>query len=639
MFAATRVMAAGKAGLESLPHFVDECIVQGIPLLAPWAADHSYEQLSRLRDITRSRRKNTWRNINYIGDAELGFPIQQNTEPNRRLLHRLNPQAANSIQLADNPAQLAAWCRLNLEEHCRDTLAMWDRFKYENGISDGQQLAVVIPFCPEGPTSGTIGMYLGAALRNYFRVAERAGELVVWGIELCPPLEARDSGPLDQTAIQHAFRGYIARQELLNGLPLSENPEDKNYQEPFDITIAFDGGRTLTPTTEYEDIWEGLDRAAAQSIACLINGAAADDVAESTTLLAQGKRWNTHLVHVLSQLDYDPHCRYLPYHRSLPWYRAPEEWGSAPIGQQRDAFLRRTDEMRAWVQNEPNEIVAEKVETLLTRADELRSVKEERFLGIFRKRREADERRRQILNFALDEDQEASDALADLNAPPGNVVPKLDPFCINISLPVNMRYQAADRMREGGIQILLVDLLGDSGTYQVRGRISESLTGVLRRSDCASPEIDSQAKFKSLIAISIEDRGSGRNNDALRPSQAFLQDFIDAEDREVPGSLNLRTYDLGQRVEAPQVNSSSTDRTNKTLGWQPPKDVSFDVTVEYSLLTLARCRPEDGFTDISTHDELKQQHDALVADETRWKEFARYYSVQLPDELRVDTHR
>ena len=48
MFAAARVMAAGKAGLESLPMVVDECIVQGIPVLAPWAVDHSQEQINRL---------------------------------------------------------------------------------------------------------------------------------------------------------------------------------------------------------------------------------------------------------------------------------------------------------------------------------------------------------------------------------------------------------------------------------------------------------------------------------------------------------------------------------------------------------------------------------------------------------------
>ncbi len=42
---AVRVMAAGKAGLESLPYFVDEFLAQGVEQLAPWAIDHSDEDL------------------------------------------------------------------------------------------------------------------------------------------------------------------------------------------------------------------------------------------------------------------------------------------------------------------------------------------------------------------------------------------------------------------------------------------------------------------------------------------------------------------------------------------------------------------------------------------------------------------
>ena len=635
MFAAARVMAAGKAGLESLPVFVDECIVQGVPLLAPWAADHSLEQINRLRDSTRQRQNTSWGDINYIGNAEIGFTIQHNTDQNRRLLHRINPLAAKSTMLADNPAQLAAWCRLRLDEHCHDTLAMWERFKYENGITDGQRLAVLIPYCPEGATSGTVGTYLGASLRKYFASEGLADELVVWGIELCPPIQLESADMMDQMGIQHAFRGFVARQELLGGLPVTSDPEDEDYISPFDITVAVDGGQSNTPQIEGEEIWYALDRGAAQITATLINGAAADDVAESTAMLMNGRRWNAILTHVVSELDYDAHCRYLRYHRNLPWYRARDVWATADVAARCDAFLRRTDEMREWINEEPLTTVRERVELLLLRANELRDIKEEKILGIFPKRREANSKRQQLLNFALDEDQESNDFLMEISGPPGRMVPKRDPFCINVVLPANLRQQAADKAREGGAKVTLTDLLGDSGTYQVREHIARLLTDVLKRADCAPVDIDSQARFQSLIAISIENRATGQNNDALRPSQDILRDFIDANNRELPGSLNLRVYDLDQYVEKPSISGQAGTSRNKVLGWQPPKDVDFDIPVEYSLLTLARCRPENGFSDVSTHDEIKAQHDALVADKSRHEEFARYYSIRLPDELRT----
>ena len=535
--------------------------------------------------------------------------------------------------LADNPAQLAAWCRLRLGEHCRDTLALWERFKYDNGISGNQRLAIIIPYCPEGATSGTVGMYLGAALRKHFAANGLEDELVVWGIELCPPMFDEGADVLDQMGIQHAFRGYIARRELLEGLPVSDDPQDEEYWKPFDVNIAIDGGRTVAPQVEEEEVWQALDRAAAQTAANLINGAAADDVAESTSMLMTGGRWNANLTHVVSQLDYDAHCRYLRYHRNLPWYRSPEVWATAGLEERCDAFLLRADEVREWLTDEPLETVRERIGLLLLRANELREVKEGTIFFVFRKRREANLKRQQLLDFALDEDQESNDFLMEISRPPGKMVPKRDPFCINVVLPANLRQQAADKAREGGTQVPLTDLLGDSGTYQVREQISRLLTDVLKRRDYDSVNIDSQARFQSVIAISIENRAAGRNNDAFCPSQGFFRDFIDSRDRELPGSLNLRTFDLNQYIVSPSIAGNQGSSRNKVLGWQPPKDVDFDIPIEFSLLTLARCRPQDGFSDISTHDEMKAHHDVLVADKDRQREFARYYSVRVPEDL------
>ena len=218
MFAAIRVMAAGKAGLESLPYFVDELLAQDITQLSPWAVDHSTQQLDELQDATREKRIGVWRKVYEIGAGEPGALMRSDMVPNQRLLKRINPLASDT-GLADSPAQLAAWCRLNIRQHCRDTASLWDKFQYENGITSDRQLAVVIPYCPEGPTSGTVGMYLGAALRKHFSDMGRAGELVVWGIEICPPVDFDETRGLDTLAVQNVFRGYVAREELLQGYP------------------------------------------------------------------------------------------------------------------------------------------------------------------------------------------------------------------------------------------------------------------------------------------------------------------------------------------------------------------------------------------------------------------------------------
>ena len=55
--------------------------------------------------------------------------------------------------------------------------------------------------------------------------------------------------------------------------------------------------------------------------------------------------------------------------------------------------------------------------------------------------------------------------------------------------------------------------------------------------------------------------------------------------------------------------------------------------MEYSFLTLARCRPESGFSDVSTYDELKANHDEVISDVSQWREYARYYGIKLPAKL------
>ena len=633
---AARVMAAGKAGLDSLPYFVDELLSQGIRQLAPWAGDHSEEQIEELRKVTEDRRNGSWKVLHSIGNADPGYRMEPDLISNRNLLARINPLAAEASGLADSPAQLAAWCRRQIWQHCRDTVSLWDRFRYDNGVTGGEQLAIVIPFCPEGPTSGTVGMYLGAALRHHFAELNRQEQLVVWGVELCPPLVTSDAGDFDALGTQSAFRGYVARQELLRGVPLSENPDDENYQQPFDITLVFDGGAIArSATSSSEDIWKAMDRAAAQTTACLLNGAAGGDEAESTNWLKQGRRWNAFMAQVVSERSYGDACRYLSYQVSLPWHRDRAEWDRTKTAQQKDAFLRRIDrDIYPMLKDERNDTVKERIQWLVDAAEEVRSIKWDQTAIV--KRLSGREKKVQgVLQDAISGDEHRYSETCKDNPAPETITPKIDPFCLNIDMPERLRREAAMWLRDHSRHRPIAEVLGATGVAAARRRIEELCGQVLSRSDCQSSDIDSQALFEQIISISITDLDKGRENLSFQPSREFLRYFIGVDSREISGSYSELSHDLNVKMRpVPQDDNEDAPQT-KTLGWNI-KGIDYDVPVEYSFLVLARVRPEDGFRDVSTYDTLRREYDKLIGNQDRWREHVRYYGVKPPPEL-LDT--
>ena len=630
MFAAARVMAAGKSGLESLPYFVNEFLAHGITQLAPWAADHNIEQISLLNEGTQERRAGPWQSVhdlgNTFGASDLGKHLQVNTAPTQRLVAEMNPHAAETVGLADSPAQLAAWCRYQIWEVCQDTFNAWESFKRENGISTNeQQLAVVIPYCPEGPTSGTVGMYLGAALRKYFADEGRSSELVVWGIELCPPIDKDENGEPSAVNLQNAFRGYVAREEVLRGVPLSrDNPDDDNFHQPFDICIAFDGGaaRTIVEKISREDIWKGLDRAAAQTTACLLRGAAAGDVDESTHWLKQGKRWNAYLAHVISELSYDSVCRYMRYRLSLPWHRSKETWNRTGVSARRDALIRRLDEdILPMLQEEDDQAVRQRVEYLVQLAEQTRG------LNSVVRRRTLGER----LDSLITQEEEQFQGICQVTRAPDKVIPRKDPFCIDISLPMDKRREATEKWRDSGMPDPIGDILGMSGATSVRDKIQDSLVEVLRRYDYDSKRDQSQAKFYEVIAISIEDRSRSVDNEEFRPSSNFLKDFIVRERRDMPGAFNaLPPYNLNFFLNSETSEPAKKWRMPKTLTWHLPGNSEAEVPVEYSFLVLARCREQDGFSDLSTYSFLKAHYENVTSDRQNWRNHARYHGDRPP---------
>jgi hypothetical protein len=111
---------------------------------------------------------------------------------------------------------------------------------------------------------------------------------------------------------------------------------------------------------------------------------------------------------------------------------------------------------------------------------------------------------------------------------------------------------------------------------------------------------------------------------------------MDHKQQKLPGAFNTLTYDLSDKIRVPVSTGNERAGQPKALGWHPTKDADYDVPVEYSFMTLARCRPEDRFKDISTYDDLLDLYQQQTGSLSRWMEFARYYGVALPPELREE---
>lgn len=631
MFAATRVMAAGKAGLESLPYFVDELMGQGIPQLAPWAADHSQEQIDILNKTVGDRRHGPWRSIYGIGEAEgkLGIRLNPDTMPSERLLHHINPHASGNTHLADHPALMGTFCRINIWQYCRDTLRLWDGFKRDNGLTDENQFAVIIPYCPEGPTSGTLGIYLAAALRKVFDENRVGDQLVIWGIELCPAIDRNYSEPLNEVSMRSVFRGYVSRDELLReeGLPLTDNPEDTGSWKPFDIMVVFDGGTTRDHFhTDNDAIHAALDRAAAQTTACLISGAIAGDSTEATNWLREGRRWNACLVHVVSELSYREVYLYLKYLLRLPWERDPDGWQRANIRQRKERFRTCVEhELRPMLQHEKHEGVRQRVESLAEFADRTAPYKHLSKLW-----ETVSPHRRRANDLIQDAIRRGEDDFRTLSRDPQerrDMVALQRPFCINITFPGDKAKDLAKSRMNADRPLVISDYLGN-GNNIVREHIVACLTKVWRRTDCLTPQSDSQAHFEQIVLVNMGDSGASSNNQVFRPPPEIVRDFIAAERQNLSGTLNYKEFpEESRRGVLPDK-----------LNWKV-EEAEFDIPVDFTIIGLARCRASDGFSDVSTYDDLKEVYDQVSGDRTRLQEFARYFSVLPPNELMPSTSR
>ena len=400
--AAVKVMASGKAGLEAMPYFVTEFIGQRYSCLPPLGLDHDETVISEAKRHTQELvGDKSWAN----NQAEP--EICRRIEPDRNgradfLLNTINPQSMDA-GLADSPARLAAWCRVQLQEICNDVFAEWTEYYNEyrpEGTSEADPLLVVIPYCPEGPTSGTIGMYLGAMLRKTFEQEGNGRRLLVCGVELCPPIDVSPSDELTYAAGRNVFRGYVARQEVRQGLPLGDQPDDTDYRKCFDINLIFDGSaeteeRGIRPA----GVWRSMDRAAAQAAALLFKGAANDrDVMESVNMLKERGPWEATLVHVVSDREYSPALRCQRYRRQLPWHSISDWWyGKGRTSDKKVEFINAIASMEPQIEQEPDDDIRHWFSEVKKHVSPLEGMKGSFLGGLFSNTNKQIDGRRRIL--------------------------------------------------------------------------------------------------------------------------------------------------------------------------------------------------------------------------------------------------
>lgn len=632
---AVRVMAAGKAGLESLPIFVDELMAQGIEQLAPWAADHvelavGKTDLWRLQDETKGR-QSEWKGIfEHVGSTP-GIEMQVASIAVKVLLGQTNPRAVDdAIQLADSPAQLAAWCRLNINQHCLDTYEMWERFKAIKGfVGESHHLAVVIPYCPEGPTSGTVAMYLGAALRQYFRNKGKAGELVVWGIEICPSLQGVEPG--------NKFRGYVAREEVLRGVPLSQDSNDETLHTPFDVNIVFDGNTEKGVSSE-DYLHEALDRAAAQGTGCLLNGAAGKAAEEGLARLKQGGRWNVFLKHVVSERSYGAASRYLRYQVELPWHHDRKEWDNASTVGKRDLFLRRIDdEIKPRIRHERNGFVKSQINGLVALAERIRRIPLEKKWHnfLFKTHEHTVEEVAELLKQAVREDESSCALAFDRDRSPDNITLSVAPFCLELKLPAEQRRDVAQKFGDNvNSAAPVVDMIGSAGMVALRNSLITRCEEALKRPDCDPMQMGSSAFFDTIIATSIGDWRKGAKKPEFSEQQT-LPFLLSPDHRKFAGAFLNLDFNLAELMLRQALDGSDDSQQTTAFKWRL-EPLDYFIPVEYTFLVLGSVQEGQGFRDITAYQDLADNYNTIVGVRSLWQQYAKYYGVKPPPELLDD---
>lgn len=611
--AAVKVVAAGKSGLEALPWFVKEFKGLGYRLLDPLGLDHDEDTIGQTLEYIK-------RVVGEDLDDKVCRRFQMESGPADYLLRNINPEA-HKRGMEDNPARIGAWCRAQLQDYCAETLREWNQDSREHRTAFAahtDKLLVVIPYCPEGPTSGTIGMYLGAMLRETFTEAGRGGQLLVCGVELCPPIAYGHEGDLGIAASNNLFRGYIARQEVMRGVPTTVNVDDTDYRKCFDINLVFDGGAELGTGVSIEGVWLAMDRAAAQATALLFKGAASDqDVMEAVNMLNwKGGRWELNLMHVVSDREYSPAVRCHLYRRRLPWNDSDsiqKWWHGLSPEQKRQEFVRSVDELENGLRQEKNDGVNRWFKEIKAYADRLSEMKPSRWDKFPGGGRKHAKEVQNLLDAVRSLDEEICKEIQSADNAGDKTKYPDEPYCVNVRLSDSIRRSII----EGEAPDAIAKMVGPGGQASLRGIFKEQIAErYLKRTDCDHLKYNSDAFFEQILTVSImkeEASTPGESpNWGLRPSDKDIKYYLARKHQGAAGAFGAMKY----AMKVP-------------LYWKP-RDLTYDIPVEYTLLVVARVREQDGFKDVYNYQKMEDHHGEIAAKESELKLYHHYYGVRPP---------
>ena len=677
-------MAAGKAGLESLPYFVDECIEAEIPQLEPFAIDHSREAVNDIKLKTQEKTQDggCWRKNIFNMSREFTQVLENERLESRDIVKEINPAAASQDSIADCPANIAAAMRTRLSDISVRTYQAWEEFKAHNSSRASDQLAVVIPYCPEGPTSGTVGMLIGAGLRRYFQQQGKSRELVVWGIELCNPAnvpeQQSDSSLEGEIAIGNDFRGYVARAELCQGGVALENRKEaiQDLTKPFDINIAVDGGKIRVYTAEQrEKGHQAIDRAAAQITVAMLKGPVGD-TEETREILSSAPRWNAMLMHYTSWREFHTPTRYRARRYRLPWVQNPEQWEHKTRYRgylDKDRKIRKDLKEEGVTKKDINLAKHDWLHTAYPRLDQLQEatvfgidpfirhdgdLEEETSIWqpisdqIWKAHRIAERGRkfwRNLLTFGssrskaqlktailLDDicDQERANydkycLRQDDNQQrlPEGVRNTL--FCVTMKLPQGVQEEAAAMLAQNGydkegqpIIPELASVLGTAGTNAAKHVVQQEIEETMMRPRPNSKEQENIIHHSSAQyrrIIGVHCRDS-RHQPA---KNSHLRNANLAPDRQ-----STRYLLAPERQSA--AGSYTEGHLPRALRWELDEPGTPTVKTDYSYIILAETPPGDGFCDISSYPSLRRTWERITSDVTEWRKRAKYYSGNPP---------
>ena len=665
----------------SCPHFVDECIEANIPQLELFAIDHSREAVNDIKLKTQEKTQDggLWRQTIFNMSREFTQVLENERLESRDIVKEINPAAASHESIADCPANIAAAMRTRLSDISVRTYQAWEEFKAHNSSRASDHLAVVIPYCPEGPTSGTVGMLIGAGRRRYFQQQGKSRELVVWGIELCTPPNVpefqADSSPEGEIAIGNDFRGYVARAELCQGGVALENRKEaiQDLTKPFDINIAVDGGKIRAFTAEQrEKGHQAIDRAAAQITVAMLQGPVGD-TEETREMLSSAPRWNAMLMHYTSWREFHTPTRYRARRYRLPWVQNPEQW-------EHDTRYRRYIDEERKIRKDLKEQGITKKEVNLAKHDwlhtaypRLAQLLEAADFGIYPfihydgleeeyniwhpiiqeiedAHRIAEQGRkfwRNLLTFGSSRSkaQQAATVLLDricdqeranyekyclgqddtqLRLPEGvrNTL-----FCITMKLPQGVQEEAAAMLAqngydEKGLPIIpeLASVLGTAGTNAAKQLVQQEIEETMMRPRGKEQDdinYRSSAQYRRIIGVHCRNsRHQPAPNSHLRNANLS------------PDPQSIRYLLARERQDA--AGSYTDGQLPRSLQWELDEPGSPTVMADYSYIILAETPPGDGFCDISSYPSLRRTWERITSDDAEWRKRAKYYSGNPP---------